>query len=838
APIPLQYKDYSQWQNSRHWKDLRNEQEAYWLKQFEGEIPVLNLPIDYSRPPVWKFEGKTTAFEIGKEETKQLRHMAVENNSTLFMILLATYNILLSKLSGQERIVIGTPVMGRPHADLQPIIGIFINTLALKSNPTGEKKVNRYLEEITHTTLKALENQEYPFENLVDNITGITRDTGRNPLFDVMFSYQEAEDTAIEIPGLTLKPYEYENSTAKFALTFICKTVNGMLEYALEYSTKLFKPATIHRIISYYKKVVTGILAAPHKSLAELEILSEAEKHQLLVDFNSEATGYTADKTIDTLFREQVAKTPGEIALTGTTHGRYPKTTGSDETVNPATPLGETPEPARSQLTYKELNDITDRLAHNLHRQGVGEGENRQVGLLTDRTVEMIISQLAILKTGSAYVPLNPKAPAERNRYMMQECKVNHLLTVGTMSEMAAVVAPEGEIIYIEEHIEEHGNEREENKEHKHQKEPEHQKHQKGGERIHTGHQPNANNTAYVIFTSGSTGKPKGVPITHSNLSPLLHWGYKHLGIGPQDRAIQNLSYYFDWSVWEIFITLTTGAALYMIPDQQQMNPEACVQFITENKITLLHATPTQWQYLLPSQTGKIKKEALQSIRYLCIGAEKLTLDLVKRSIGVVTEECRIFNMYGPTEATIISTVLEIEKTAVEKYENLSSVPIGEPTGNTDLLVLDKNMKPVPVHVEGELYIGGEGVAHGYLNNQELTAERFIKVSEQLTIGSRQEEASWQYAEGSRQEEKETKKENEPEKGAQTMQSVNSPTNKSLGESGTLAKPVLDRLSSERVLAPGEFAQPRVAGPPEACFYRTGDRVRWLTDGTVEYLGR
>ncbi|MCP4151437.1 MAG: non-ribosomal peptide synthetase, partial [bacterium] len=214
APLRLQYKDYSQWQNSAGWKEMNRRQEEWWLKQFEGEIPVLKLPADYARPALWSFEGKTAIFKLTKEETVQLQRRAEEYGSTLFMILQATVGILLTKLSGQENIVIGTPVMGRPHADLQTMIGIFINTLALKSNPTGEKKVNRYLEEITHTTLEALENQEYPFENLVDNIAGITRDTGRNPLFDVMFSYQEAEDRAIEIPGLTLKPYEYENSTA------------------------------------------------------------------------------------------------------------------------------------------------------------------------------------------------------------------------------------------------------------------------------------------------------------------------------------------------------------------------------------------------------------------------------------------------------------------------------------------------------------------------------------------------------------------------------------------------------------------------------------------------
>ncbi|MCP4150259.1 MAG: AMP-binding protein, partial [bacterium] len=249
---------------------------------------------------------------------------------------------------------------------------------------------------------------------------------------------------------------------------------------------------------------------------------------------------------------------------------------------------------------------------------------------------------------------------------------------------------------------------------------------------------------AYVIFTSGSTGKPKGVPITHSNFSQLVHWGYKELGLGSDDRALQNLSYYFDWSVWEIFITLTTGAALYMIPEELQMAPGASVEFIQRNRITVLHATPTQWQYMLPPQrdaTGiGIIKEQLQSIRYLCIGAEKLTLRLAERSIDAVVEGCRIFNMYGPTEATIISAILELKKEKLDTYKNLSGVPIGKPTGNARLYVLDKYHQPVPLKVEGELYIGGDGVAMGYLNNPGLTKERFTEASSQYAVGSRQDE--------------------------------------------------------------------------------------------------
>ncbi|MCP5107642.1 MAG: amino acid adenylation domain-containing protein, partial [bacterium] len=224
---------------------------------------------------------------------------------------------------------------------------------------------------------------------------------------------------------------------------------------------------------------------------------------------------------------------------------------------------------------------------------------------------------------------------------------------------------------------------------------------------------------AYVIFTSGSTGKPKGVPITHANLSPLLHWGYRHLGIGPKDRFIQNLSYYFDWSVWEIVMAITTGAGLYMVPDELLMDAGACISFINRHDITVLHVTPTQYRYYASASEKPL------SLKYLFIGAEKLSRELVERSFESVSEDCRVFNMYGPTECTIISAVLEIGRGDVERFENLSSVPIGVPVGNTGLLVLDRYLNLCPVNVVGELYIGGDCVSRGYLNDPERTAQTF-----------------------------------------------------------------------------------------------------------------
>ncbi|MCK4765641.1 MAG: amino acid adenylation domain-containing protein, partial [Candidatus Aminicenantes bacterium] len=358
---------------------------------------------------------------------------------------------------------------------------------------------------------------------------------------------------------------------------------------------------------------------------------------------------------------------------------------------------------------------------------------------------------LGILKSGSGYVPLDPKAPAARNKFVLEECGTSLLLTTRSIlgkSENVVLAGWPGEILFLEQLDELKA------------KEPD----------VVGGYKSNMSNmsypahlsyTAYVIFTSGSTGKPKGVPITHANFCPLMHWGYEKLGIGPTDRAVQNLSYYFDWSVWEIFIALTGGAALYMITEKILLNPEAEVDFILKKKITVLHITPTQYQYLM--SVGK----KLHTLKYLSIGAEKLTYDLTIRSLTSVSEDCRVFNMYGPTEATIMAAVLEIDRTKVENYKVLSSVPIGETIANTNLLVLDKQKKLCPIGIEGELYIAGDAVARGYLNNPELTAEKFITAP---AFSSR--------------------------------------------------------------------PQPDTGNQSPLTLYRTGDRCRWLEDGTVEFLGR
>ena len=732
----IQYKDFSNRQNSRGIKESLQNQEAYWLKRFSGEAPVLDLPTDFPRPVQQSFAGDTLRFELGTAQTSALNALAAAQEATLFMVLLALFNVLLAKLSGQEDIVVGSPVAGRRHAGLEEIIGMFVNTLALRSYPEGGKTFKEFLSEVREDSLAALENQEFPYEELVEKVK-VARDTGRNPLFDVMFALQNIDISGLEedTPGaagnLSLKPFTYDFGTTKFDLIFACeesgekKGDNRKLNFAVEYCTRLFKEETIRRFIAYFKRLVDVVSRTPGIKLAEIDVLSPGEKQQLLLEFNRLAPDFPIDRTLPQLFQEQVERTPDNIALVGAEPGR-----GFANEVS---------------LSYKQLNHSAGLLAASLMDRGVKPGS--LVGIMAVRTVEMIVGILGILKTGSGYVPLNPKAPAARNKYVLEECACGMLLTTGSVFSSSDQLAEwPGETILLEQ-LDELRSE------------------VTGVDSSYMSYKSNKSYSthlsypAYVIFTSGSTGKPKGVPITHANLSPLLHWGYKHMKITPRERTLQNLSYYFDWSVWEIFIALTMGSALHMIPEEVVLDPSAQLGLIETKGITVLHITPTHFQSLLNlCRTGG--QNSLSGLKCLAIGAEKLTYDLVKRTFELAAQDCRVFNMYGPTETTIMSSMLEIDENDVEKYKRLSSVPIGAAVANADLLVLDRYLALCPVNVAGELYIAGEGLSKGYLNDMEKTSAAFIK---------------------------------------------------------------------------NVYQEEGIRGE---CLYKTGDRVRWLEDGTVEFLGR
>jgi bacitracin synthase 1 len=621
APLRLQYRDYAEWQNSGPEKEKKKKQEEFWLKEFSGEIPVLNLPLDFPRPAMQSSRGDSVSFELNPEETRTLNKWAREQEITLFMVLLAILDVLLAKLSGQEDTVIGTPTAGRRHADLEPVIGMFVNTLPLRHFPAGQKRFDDFSKEAWQKTMQAFENQEYPFEQLLE-LPGleITRDTSRNPLFDVMFALQNQAGAPMEKTGLELIPYVYERKQAKFDMTLGAVEEKGGLTFEWEYCSDLFEEQTVERFIGYFRNLVASVIGNPGIEIRQMDVMSGEERERILGEFNRLEPVYRQDGTIPGLFLEQVQRTPDCLALKG---GRL-----------------------ENLLSYRELADRAGLLATDLRARGVGS--NVMVGVMADRGVEIIIGILGILLAGGAYVPLNPKAPEARNRFIMADTGAEIVIGPQAAERSAAAIPGTGMLNRIAES-------------------PQFVKPQAKLSTVLAGSEgdccvssahgfPVSSDLAYVIYTSGSTGQPKGVPISHANLSPLLHWGYRHLNLGSRDRTIQNLSYYFDWSVWEIFITLTSGACLYTVAEELMLNADAAADFMQKHDITVLHSTPTQFLYLLA--TGRV----FPTLKYLCLGAEKLTHDLVKRSFSLVSPGCRIYNMYGPTEATIIAAVLEIER--------------------------------------------------------------------------------------------------------------------------------------------------------------------------------
>jgi hypothetical protein len=504
--LPIQYKDYSEWQNSEKESESFKRQENYWLNEFKGEVPVLNLPTDYMRPPFQSFEGDTAYFKIGREDTGKLNALAKENDVTLYMILLAIFNVLLAKLSGNEDIAIGTPTAGRRHADLEPIIGMFVNTLALRSFPVGEKPFSGYLQEVKQKALDAFENQDYPFEELVDRVE-IKRDTTRNPLFDALFVLQNYQVDTIEIPGLKLLPYDFEAGISKFDLSLFGMEVEDLLHFSIEYCTRLFREETIERFIKYYKKIICSVSQNNGQKISEIDIMPEEERAIILYLFNDTESLYPRNKTIHELFAEQAAKTPDNTAVVF-----YDPGTQSGVSIN-----------------YRDLHRKSNQMARVLQAEGVTS--DSIVGILAKKSVEMVIGILGILKAGGAYLPLDPDYPNERKEYIMDDCSAQILLTnLREPIDFASMVI--------------------------HLDDSEIYKNNDDFSRDYS-----RDHLAYIMYTSGSTGTPKGVMVAHRNVVRLVK-NTNFLDFNEEHRILQSGALEFDASTFEIWGALLNGSSL------------------------------------------------------------------------------------------------------------------------------------------------------------------------------------------------------------------------------------------------------------------------------------
>jgi len=726
--LNLHYKDCAQWQDRE--KENLLEQGKYWRNEFEGEIPVLELPTDCARPSLQSFAGSRINFEINKDTTAALKALMLETGATLYMILLSFYTILLSKLGSHEDIVIGTPTAGRRHPDLEKIMGMFVNTLALRNYPSGEKKITDFIGEVKEKTLKAFENQDYQYEDLVEELS-ITRDASRNPLFDTMFVLQNTPPMNINIPGLQLSPYPYENNTSKFDLTLSGVEEEGKLVFTFEYGTKLFREETIERFIVNFKKIIASVLQDPGAKISDIDIIPGAERRRLIYEFNDTATAYPADKTIHRLIEAQVRQTPDYIAAAGPLHL---------ENRSYMTYM--------TYISYRQLNEKSHRLAGLLRERGTGP--DTIVGIMMERSIEMIIGILGILKAGGAYLPIDPDSPRERIDYMLKDSGAGILLTTPDLS---------GEITFAKEvlHAADAIN------------------------RVPTPHlhlTPSpVTSLAYTIYTSGTTGRPKGALMEHRSLVNLCCWHNRYYGVTARDNAAQYAGFGFDASAWEIFPYLIRGAAIHIIGDDIKLNIQQVGRYYNTHHITI---------GFLPTQFGRMFIEEwkeLPTLRSLLMGGDKLN--------SVVETDYRLYNNYGPTENTVVTTSYLIESRP-------GGIPLGKPIANSRVYIVSKDRLLLqPLGVPGELCIGGAGLARGYLNRPELTAEKFCLREPGGTLfeGTRGLAPLFSKAPGTG-----------------PMQSCN-----------------------HAVMQPYSHA---AMPSPHSPIYHTGDLCKWLPDGNIEFLGR
>ena len=646
-PMPIQYRDFAAWQNQLLDSPVMQTHEAYWLTTLAGELPVLQLPTDRPRPAHQQFSGASIEFALDEALVAQLTGIAQRTGGTLFMMMLAAYQVLLSKYAGQEDLIIGTVASGRTHPDTENLIGMFVTTLPIRSFPQADKPFVQYLHEVRQAVLDALEHQDYPFDRIVENLH-LPRDPSRNPLFTASFGLLAAESIQ-QAAQLTIRPYPIASTASHFDLSLDIGVQTDRIDGYFNYATHLFDAATIERMAGHFVRLLQQIAADPELRLGEIELMSAEERQRLLVDFNATGWPVPTDRTFPELFAEQAAKTPDRPALVYRDQ-RY---------------------------TYQQLDAKTNALARVLRDRGVRP--DAIVPILLQRSAEMLIAALAIMKAGGAYLPVDPEYPQARIDFMLADSGATLLLSETALR--AKVGAFTGAWLDVHDPALDAGPE--------------------------TPLEPLAGpeHLAYVIYTSGSTGQPKGVLIEQRNLVNLCIGENAANATTAEDAVANHYSFSFDSAVSCLFPPLLVGAAVHLIPDELRLAPDALSAYFEAQGITITDF-PTQFGEQFMQLTRN------QSLRLLLMGGERLKT--------AALQPYTLINAYGPTECTVTATRFIIDRA------DYANIPIGRPVANTQAYVVNARGQLQPIGVPGELWLGGAQVARGYWNRPELTAEKFI----------------------------------------------------------------------------------------------------------------
>ena len=661
-PPALQYKDFAYWQNELFKSPQLIKQEQYWMNQYGDEIPILNLPTDYTRPPVKSFNGRKRYFSIGADDVERIKKICSGSGTTMFMLLFAAFNVLLHRYTGQEDIVAGIPVSGRRHPDTRDIVGMFVNTLPIRTRPKGGATFMAYLEEVKESLLTALENQDYPYESLLEKLN-VPRELNRNPLFDVLFSLRNTDMPELDIRGLTMELSAIDNHKTKFDISLLASEDKGNLEFCLEYCSDLFGDSYISRFQEHFLNILGDVANDPNKCISDIEIMGEEEKRRIIYEFNDTDADYPKDKTVHRLFGEQVERTPDSVAVVF----------------------------EDKELTYRELNAKANQLARVLRDRGVGP--DTIVAIMVERSLEMIIGILAILKAGGAYLPIDPDYPEERIRYMLEDSKAKVLLYANSsIKSIEHIKYPEIKIEIDQEKL------------------------CNNSENLCNINR--RNDLAYVIYTSGSTGNPKGVMIEHHSVVNRIVWMQKAYPIDRNDVILQKTPYTFDVSVWELFWWSFYGAKLCFLKPRLEKDPEEIIKAIEKYRVTTMHFVPSMLNMFLKYLELHECTDRISTLKQVFSSGEALSSQHVNMFNDLVYNRNKtvLINLYGPTEATV-----DVSYFNCSTGEKLEIISIGKPIDNTRLYILDNKNNLQPVGIPGELYIGGVGLARGYINNEKLT---------------------------------------------------------------------------------------------------------------------